>query len=95
MVATSGEEAKNPKRNIPLAIVLSLLVVFLAYCGVSTVQTLMYPYYDPLILPDVFSSKGIIYAKWIVVCGGLAGLSSSLIGKLIGKMENHKQMIQI
>lgn len=83
VVATSGEEAKNPSRNIPLAIIMCLTIVFLAYCGVSTVQTLMQPYYEPLILPEVFLKKGIVYGKWIIVIGGLAGLSSSLIGAIV------------
>ena len=40
-----GEEAENPRRTIPLAICLCLLVVFVAYSGVAIVLTLMWPYY--------------------------------------------------
>lgn len=42
----AGEETKNPKRDIPMAIVASLFLSTLAYCGIATVLTLMWPYYS-------------------------------------------------
>lgn len=45
-LAASGEEAINPKRNIPLAIILSFVIICSAYLGVATVLTMMWPYYD-------------------------------------------------
>lgn len=44
-VATTGEEAKDPKRDIPLSIVMSLVVIFVSYFTIATVLTMMLPYY--------------------------------------------------
>lgn len=44
-VATTGEEAINPRRNIPLSIMFSLIIILASYFGVSTVLTMMLPYY--------------------------------------------------
>lgn len=85
VIATTGEEAKNPQKSIPRAISISLLLIFLAYFGVSGVQTLMWPYYDQNVdapLPLVFMNVGFPIAKWIISIGALAGLSTSLLGAM-------------
>lgn len=84
-IATTGEEVRNPRKNIPRSILLSLLVIFLCYCGVSTVLTLMVPYYlqdANAPLPSAFKEVGWNFAMWIVSIGGLVGLLASLFGAL-------------
>jgi cationic amino acid transporter 3 len=84
-VATTGEEAKNPQRNIPLAIVISLIIIFLAYFGISTVLTMMSPYYDQdatAPFPYVFDKLGWTVIKWIVTIGAVIALCTSLLGAM-------------
>ncbi|XP_055311081.1 cationic amino acid transporter 2 [Sitodiplosis mosellana] len=84
-IATAGEEAKNPKRSLPVAIVISLLVIFLAYFGISTVLTMMLPYYAQDInapLPYVFDFYGMTVAKYVVTIGATFGLCASLMGSI-------------
>jgi solute carrier family 7 (cationic amino acid transporter), member 3 len=85
-VATTGEEAKNPKRNIPLAIVISLIIIFFAYFGISTVLTMMWPYYaqnPEAPFPHVFQEIGWIEIKWIVSIGAIFALCTSLLGAMV------------
>ena len=85
IIATTGEEAKNPSKSIPVAIVASLVIVFVAYFGVSTVLTLMvrYDQLDKLApIPAAFKQRGLSWATWVISLGAICGLSSSLLGNL-------------
>ncbi|XP_034233843.1 cationic amino acid transporter 3-like [Thrips palmi] len=82
-IATTSEETKNPRRNIPLAIVLSLIIICTAYCGVATSLTLMWPYYDQDVdapFTYAFDQLGLTAVRWVVTVGAVFALATNLLG---------------
>ncbi|XP_012214560.1 cationic amino acid transporter 3 isoform X2 [Linepithema humile] len=84
-VATTGEEAKNPRRHIPLAIILSLIIIFAAYFGISMILTMVLPYYAQNAdapFPYAFEQIGWPAIKWLVNVGAVFALCTSLLGAM-------------
>jgi APA family basic amino acid/polyamine antiporter len=81
-VSTHAEEAKRPHRDVPLAIVGSLLLCTVLYIAVSAVLTGMVRY-DHLDvdapLSSAFAAVGMPWAHTLVSLGALAGISSVLL----------------
>ncbi|XP_065559612.1 solute carrier family 7 member 14-like isoform X3 [Artemia franciscana] len=85
IIATTGEEALQPKRSIPLSIIISLGVILTAYVSSSAIITLMVPYNElhaDSALIDIFGQVGAPICKTIVATGALAGLTVSLFGSM-------------
>jgi APA family basic amino acid/polyamine antiporter len=84
-VSTHAEEARRPRRDLPLGILASLVICTVLYIGVSAVLTGMEPY--PRIDPDAsvataFARQGGTFARVstaVVAVGALAGMTSVLL----------------
>ncbi|XP_068158343.1 solute carrier family 7 member 14 isoform X1 [Drosophila tropicalis] len=85
IIATTGEEAHNPQKSIPKAIVGSLIVVLIAYVSVSLVLTLVVPY-DHIntgaALVQMWSYVNAPKCRAVVAIGATAGLSVAMFGSM-------------
>jgi APA family basic amino acid/polyamine antiporter len=81
-VSTQAEEAKNPQRDVPIAIVVSLVICTVLYIAVSAVLTGMVSYdkidHDAPV-SNAFMQVGQPWAQLVVSAGALAGITSVLL----------------
>ncbi len=87
-VSTHAEEARNPKRDVPIGIISSLAICTVLYIAVAAVLTGMIPYPQiPLDAPvaGVFAKFGMPIAKLIISLGALTGITSVLLVMLLSQ----------
>ena len=87
-VSTTAQEAKNPQRDLPIAIIASLAICTLLYIGVAAVLTGMVPWREINIeapIARAFLDRNLVWASDIITIGALAGLTSVMLVMLLGQ----------
>lgn len=87
-VSTTAQEAKNPQRDMPIGIILSLGICTLLYIGVAAVLTGMVYWPDINIeapIARAFLDRNLVWAADIITMGALAGLTSVMLVMLLGQ----------
>ena len=98
IVATAAEETRNPKRDLPRAIIGSLVIVTVLYVLVTVVLTAMVPYDqlgplqpdgshdgDAATLASAFTAVGVDWAAKVIAIGALAGLTTVVLVLMLGQ----------
>src|SRR5215469_2894247 len=87
-VSTAAQEAKNPKRDMPIGILGSLAVCTVLYILVATVLTGLVKYTN-LDVPDPIAIgidvTGVRWGSMLVKLGAICGLSSTMVVMLLGQ----------
>jgi APA family basic amino acid/polyamine antiporter len=86
-VSTAAEEAKNPQRDLPIGLIVSLLFCTIIYIIVSALLTGIVPYTELNVSSPVafaLSKIGYTWASTLVATGVLAGLITVLLVLLYG-----------
>jgi len=87
-VSTQAGEAINPKKDVPFAIIASLLICTVLYILVSLVLTGMVPYSTLDLKAPVasaFSGAGISWAVYPITIAAVAGLTSVMLVMMLGQ----------
>ncbi|SRR5690349_2469334 len=87
-VSTAAQEAKNPKRDMPIGILGSLVICTILYILVSGVLTGLVSYKqlniaDPIALG--IDQTGVRWGSILVKLGAICGLSSTMVVMLLGQ----------
>ena len=86
-LTTAAEEAKNPQRDLPRAVLLSLAVAMVLYIAVSLVLTGIVPYSTlggEASVSDAFNAIGLPWISNIIAVAAVIGVVSVLFAFMLG-----------
>ncbi|MBM4161284.1 MAG: amino acid permease [Ignavibacteria bacterium] len=89
-VSTAAQEAKNPKKDMPIGILGSLVVCTVLYILVAGTLTGIVSY-EKLLVPDPIAvgvdeaGEGLFWLRPLIKIGAIAGLSSVILVMLLGQ----------
>ncbi len=89
-VSTTAEEARNPRRDIPIGILASLAICTVLYILVAAVLTGIVPYDRVDVRAPVAEALRVAGFRWgaaIVAVGAVAGITSVLVVMMIGQVR--------
>jgi APA family basic amino acid/polyamine antiporter len=89
-VSTAAEETRNPKRDVPLGLMICLGVIILLYISVAFVLTGMVPFKEIDVgnaLPAALARIGIRWGGALVATGAVIGMISTLLVTLYGQVR--------
>jgi APA family basic amino acid/polyamine antiporter len=87
-ISTHSEEAKNPQRDVPVAIIASLVICTVLYILVAAVLTGMVPFELINInapVSDAFAQRNIAFAAILISAGAVAGITSVLLVMMLSQ----------
>lgn len=94
-VSTAAEEVKNPKRDLPLGIIASLVICTVLYVSVAAVITGMVPYHQidaGAPLAAAFGNVGNTLAQKLIGLGGVVGLLTVMLILLLSQPRIYYSM---
>ncbi len=87
-VSTAAEEVKNPKKNMPIGIIASLLICTVLYIVVSAILTGIVPYTDLNVKNPVAFALNYIHQDWaagLISVGAITGITTVLLVMMYGQ----------
>lgn len=89
-IATSAEEVENPKRDMPLGLIMCLAIVSILYISVAVILTGMIPFKEIIsenAVPGALATVGINWGSALVGTGAVIGMISTILAVLYGQVR--------